>query len=259
MQGKNYLRWFCRSAIALAGIAILFSCKSTSRIEHYESSAYPLNKPGYTAVDSSYLALINPYKQNVDSIMDIVLAESNIALEKNQPEGLLGNLIADITLEEANKNYRPDDGKPVEFCFLNNGGLRAPLPKGKITKRNIYEVMPFDNELVIVTLTGSSTLQLFNFISQKGGVPVSNINMKITNGIPSDILINKIPFDSLKNYKFATSDYLANGGDNLKMMNSAVKKEHTGILLRDAIINNVTGKSKSGIMLTAKIEGRIFY
>lgn len=257
MQGKtNRLHYYIKVAVIYSTVVIA-ACKTSSRIDHIESANYPLNKPGYTTEDSSLLSIVSPYRMQVDSALNTVIAESEVAMDKNQPEGLLGNFVADIALEETKKYYRASASAEVDFCFLNNGGLRSTLPKGKITKRNIFELMPFDNELVIVTMSGIALQQLFSFIAQKGGVPVSGLHMKVSAGTASEIVINNNPFDTLKTYRFVTSDYLANGGDNLKLMQEAEKKEKTGIILRDAIINNITEKNNKGIVITAKLEGRI--
>jgi 2',3'-cyclic-nucleotide 2'-phosphodiesterase (5'-nucleotidase family) len=239
-------------------LVVLVSCKTTSRIDHYETADYHLNKPGYTTVDSSIYKSFLPYKNIVDSSMGMTIAISEIVLEKNQPEGLLGDLVADMVLEEAKKNYYGSDDLPVQFCFLNNGGLRAPLPKGEITKRNVFELMPFENEMVVITVNGNSAKKLFDFIATKDGMPVSGVTMKIKNHAAENILIDGVAFDSSKNYKVVTSDYLASGGDNLTFLKDE-KKEYIGIKLRDAIINNMMVKNKKGITITTKLDGRISY
>lgn len=233
------------------------SCNTTSRIDHTETQQYPLNKPGYTLEDSSMVNLMSPYKHVVDSAMDVFLIKSENAMERKTPEGLLGNIVADLTLEQANKIYNPVDGKKIDFCFLNNGGLRAPLPKGDITRRNIFELMPFENEMIVVTLNGPTTKKLFDFIAAKGGMPISFATLKIKDNLANAIMIGGSAFDTTKVYKVVTSDYLANGGDNLSLMNDALKKEYPGMKLRDALINGLIEKNKKGESLNAKIEGRI--
>lgn len=237
----------------------LQACKTTSHVDHIETSNYPLNKPGFTTVDSSILSFYDAYKHIVDSSMNKVLIQSDKVLEKNSPEGLLGNVSADITLEEANKAYKPADGKPVDFCFVNNGGLRAPLPQGDITIGNIFELMPFENEMVIVTLSGETTEKLFSFIANKGGVPIAGLKLVLRDTLVVSAIINGVPFDKSKTYKVVTSDYLANGGDNLSFMSEAINKEIPHVKLRDAFINNLTERNQQGKKLTAKIEGRITY
>ena len=238
---------------------IFCACKTTSHIDHTETASYPINKPGFTGVDSSILSFYDSYKHVVDSSMNKVIIQSDKALEKNTPEGLLGNISADIVLEEARKGYHSTDGKSVDFCFVNNGGLRAPLPQGDITIGNIFELMPFENEMAVLTLTGETTGKLLDFIAYKGGMPVSGLKLTLRDTVCVNAWINDQPFDKSRTYKVVTSDYLANGGDNLAFLSDAINKEFPGVKLRDAFIENLKDKNKAGKKLTAKIEGRIVY
>ena len=119
--------------------------------------------------------------------------------------------------------------------------------------------MPFENEMVIVTLSGETTGKLLDFIAAKGGVPVSGLKLTLRDTLVVSALINGVPFDKSKSYKVVTSDYLANGGDNLSFMADALNKEIPHVKLRDAFINNLAERNQQGKKLTAKIEGRITY
>ncbi len=235
----------------------LFSCKQSATVVKTENNQYALNNT--VSVDSSTERIISPYRTELSKTMDRVIGETDIALEKGQPESLLGNLIADVALIQTNKNYQPADNIKADFAFLNNGGLRSALPQGKITVGKVYELMPFENELVVVTLNGPEVNQLINYIINKGGVPVSNIRIVIKDKLPKSVKINGSDFDSTKTYKVVTSDYLANGGDNLKLMEIAVAKEFTKIKLRDAIISQFESITASGSKITSQKEGRIKY
>lgn len=233
------------------------ACK-TSVVVNKETTVYPLNKPGYTAVDSSILKLYAPYKVRVDSLMNRVLIISDMDMVKNTPEGLLGNITTDATLKQIKSIYSGNN-QPIDFCFMNNGGLRASLPKGEITTGNIYSLMPFDNEAVVLTLSGETTEKLLNFIAQKGGMPVSGIRMKTNDSIASDVYINDIAFNKSRNYGVVTSDYLANGGDNLYFLSENLGVINTGLKIRDLIIKEFEERNKRGETLNAKIEGRIIH
>ncbi len=130
---------------------------------------------------------------------------------KGYPEGLLGNFVADLILKKARdycirtgSDLDPKKLRGVDFCVLNNGGLRASLPKGEITRGNIFEVMPFGNEVVIVTLSGEKTKELLDFIAQRGGMPISGMKIGIRDHMPVNIMIDGKPFDIKNNYRIAT-------------------------------------------------------
>jgi len=143
--------------------------------------------------------------------------------------------------------------------LLNNGGLRASLPHGEITRGKIFELMPFENEMIVLELDGETTLELVNFIAEKGGMPVAGLTLVIENNKPQNITINGKPFDKNKTYKVVTSDYLANGGDKLSMLNKRLNDKLTGIKIRDAIIEYFIEQNKKGVTITSSLDGRIKY
>lgn len=191
--------------------------------------------------------------------MDEQIGETEMAMERAQPEGLLGNFVADACLSVAEKYYYPEDNGKIDFCILNNGGLRAPLPLGKITRKNIFEVMPFENSLAVLTLKGETLEKLFSFIAVKGGVPVSGIKLQIKDTAAMNIEVLGKLFEQEKTYRVVTSDYLANGGDGLFFLSNAVKRENLNLKVRDALFEYIGELTKAGKKITANVEGRITY
>lgn len=212
--------------------------------------------------DTAIEAILNPYKIRLDSVMDEVIGTTTVALpnEKGKTETLLGNFVADVVLSKGNAHYTPADGKPAQVVVLNNGGLRASLPQGAITRRNVFELMPFDNEIVVVTLSGSKMWELVRYVAVAGGVPVAGMTLKMhPDKSPDVVLINGVPFDSTQTYKVMTSDYLAYGGDKMTFFKDPLKYETTGYLIRTAILDTFEEKHKAGIAVTPVLDGRIQY
>jgi 2',3'-cyclic-nucleotide 2'-phosphodiesterase (5'-nucleotidase family) len=207
--------------------------------------------------DTKFNQLIAPYKAEIDLEMNKVIGNSEIAMPKvnGMPETLLGNFVADLVLE-----FSKTIDKETDFCLLNNGGLRSSLPEGDITIRNIFELMPFDNEIVIVTLDGASVNKIFSYIAERGGVPVSGVSLQLekmnSTMVPSDIKIGGEKFSENETYKIATSDYLAGGGDSMNFwatgsIQTTLKK------LRDAIIDFIRLKTAENKKLKPFLDNRI--
>ena len=197
--------------------------------------------------------LIEPYKIALDSEMNEVLVISAMEFpkEKNKPETLLGNLVADLSFEIITKKF-PET--KIDFCLLNNGGLRTSLPKGEITRGKIFELMPFDNELVIVTINKDSLKTLIHYLNNVGGQPISgNISLHLSS---KEIMLNENLFPN-EVVKIITSDYLAQGGDNMNFFINPIKYEPTGIKLRDAIIEHCKTEHKKEKQLTSQLDDRI--
>ncbi len=241
-----------------AAITAFLSCHHEAKVSSYQTNFYELKNESASG-DTSYMNLISPYKSVVDKEMNVVIGTSEIPLTKELPECVLGNFVADLLFKKANERYKPADGSKADFCVLNYGSLRNSLPQGDITKGRVFELMPFENEIVIVTLDGANTQKLFNVIGEKGGMPVSGMKMALNDKIPSEIFIGENKFDISKTYKIVTGDYLANGGDKMDFFKSASKVEYLNYKIRDAIIDYIREETAKGNRLNAKVDGRIHY
>ena len=206
---------------------------------------------GNDAVSDS---IIKPYSDKVSGIMNAVIGYADTTLWIGKPESTLGNYIADLLLEESDKSPA---GKS-DMALFNNGGLRVPISKGPITRGNIFKLMPFENEIVVVKLKGSFVKEMVDYIAQSGGQPVSGIKMGISNNKPSDVLIAGMPVDTAKYYRIVTSDYLARGGDKMNFFLKRSDMVQTGLKVRDAIIDFIQSKYLEGKNITGKTDGRVY-
>ena len=116
------------------------------------------------------------------------------------------------------------------------GGIRSTIGAGDILTKSIYEVMPFENEVLIVKMKGSDLKGLFDYYlrTQKNN-PVSHLYIETDNGITVKELVNGKTVDPSKDYYIATSDYLALGGDNMSFFSKG-QLISTGIKLRDLFL-----------------------
>lgn len=231
------------------------ACKNKKAIQANRLNNVEINNS--SASDSLVSSMIQPYKTELDKKMLDTLNFAEVDLLKGRPESTLGNFVADLSFEIGTAVYQPEDGKAIDFCLLNEGGLRVAIAKGPITLGTTYEVMPFRNELVVITMSYEKTMELFDYLALSGGEPISKASMVIKDGMAKDILINGQAPDSTRNYKVLTSDYLARGGDKMYFFTEAIQSETIGVLLRDAIIEYIIAEEASGNRISSKIEGRI--
>lgn len=230
---------------------VLFAC--TSSVKYIQQSS-SLSIDSTSSEKTDIKKFIEPYKTALDSEMNevLVISAEEFPKEKGKPETKLGNLVADLSLEVAQKLYR----ESVNFCLLNFGGLRTSLPKGEITRGKIFELMPFENELVIITLNKDSLKTLINYLNKVGGQPISgNISFNFS-GKEFTLDEKLFPYN---NVKILTSDYLAQGGDKMNFFLNPIKYEPVGIKLRDAIIQYCIEQNKQEKQLTGKLDGRISF
>ena len=139
------------------GLLLFFSCTSTYNLQSSDSETIEIK----TSADSSALAIISPYQKGIEAEMNEVLTYSKISLTKKGTESLLGNFVTDLCLNYAD----------AHMCVMNNGGLRTTIDKGPISRGKLYELMPFDNELVVLELNKEDYLGLLEYICKRGGEP----------------------------------------------------------------------------------------
>lgn len=188
--------------------------------------------------------------------MNIVLVENALSMKKEQPETALGNMMADVIFQIA-----ADAGLEPDLAITNYGGIRVPLlEKGPLTYRDAFQLMPFDNRIVVIAVPGTVLLQWFGHMAAKGGWPIAKARYQITGdrGLSLPIYIGEEEIDTGFVYKVATTDYLATGGDYCDFLKS-LKFSDTGFLLRDAIIAHWKSISKEGKLLRVEKEGRVSY
>ncbi len=244
---------FKQSLLLIFFLSLLTSCKTWRDIT-FQTRVYPVEdtiQPA-AAIDS----LILPYKRQLDTKMNTVIGQSAMVMEKGKPESLLGNWFADVMYEKAKEHFSDS----LDFAFQNYGGIRIPsLPKGNINIGKIYELMPFENYLVVIELDSATVQALCDMIAARNGAPVSrHIRFGIANKKAVDIRINGAPLRNNRTYKVVLNNYIANGGDKCDFLKDK-KRTELGILLRDAIIEYIKEKTAAGKQIKSKLNNRIYF
>lgn len=180
-------------------------------------------------------SLIAPYKKTMEEQMNSKISHTDVELTKVGDNSNLGNLLADYTYEGASE-WAAKNGVPqVDAAVINIGGIRSTIGKGDILLKHIFEVMPFENEVVIVKMKGTEVAGLFNYYKEKKNNPVSRLVIETDGNTLQQSLIGGQPLDLEKTYYIATSDYLAFGGDKMWFFSKS-EMISTGVKLRDLFI-----------------------
>jgi 2',3'-cyclic-nucleotide 2'-phosphodiesterase (5'-nucleotidase family) len=233
---------------------LLFSCSKHIYVQQTQPQHFVIKD---NVVDSQIVKTIQPYKQSLDSKMHEVIGTAPVALTKKTPESNLGNFFAESIFQRVKTVANVDTINT--FAMFNNGGLRTSVPQGDIMVGGMYELMPFENKLVVIKVSGERLVKLLNFIAEKDGAPVAGIRFVIADKKATDITINGKPFDITNIYFVATSDYLAGGGDKFFSADENNSMVKTDILLRDILIDYCRNLNKQNKPVTAQLDGRIQY
>ena len=237
----------------------LLSCKTSLIVHDIKVENIP-NCQNISTVDSLIVNFVQPYRALVDQDMQEVIAESMVELIKKKPESLLTNYMADILLDEGKMYASKHSARPIpDLAYLNYGGLRTDLPKGKITVGKIYELMPFENEMVLLRISGTDLYAMAEMIARKGGDSVAGIRLKIKDNQVYSLEVNNKPVSRSVNYWLVTNDYVANGGDDMTMLLNRSMIIKTGIKLRECFIQHMRNQFNAGRIISPKLDGRISY
>ena len=184
---------------------------------------------------------IKPYREHINKDLDSVLGYCPVTLDKSDGkwQTTIGNLMADVTLQRGNLVFKAREKKEIDLCILNNGGIRAILPKGNVTSRTAFEIMPFENSLVVMALKGEQIFELVDyFITTQKPHPLSGITFTIgKDKLAKNILVQGKPVEKEVLYYVATNDYLSNGGDNMNFFKKSVQKYDLDYKLRNVLID----------------------
>ncbi|MFI5453068.1 5'-nucleotidase C-terminal domain-containing protein [Pedobacter sp. UC225_61] len=244
-----------KKQIYILAISLIFLSSCTAKYAVVKSNREDYKISNDVQVDSAIIKTYMPYKVKVDSEMNTVIGYTDVVLTKSStvPESVLGDFFADAVLNQA-KKMEP----AIDFVFpTTKGGLRNDIAKGPITISNIFELMPFENQLVLFNLKGEDVLKVITYIAASNGQPVSGLTFTIKDKSPEGIFINGKPFNISKNYWVLTSDYIASGGDDAVGFATPISRKDIGLLVRDALLREVRQVQAEGKRINAKLDGRI--
>lgn len=184
--------------------------------------------------DSTFAAIITPYRHKVDSVRGIVIGNAPVDLLKRSPEQL--NFFSDFVMNEGQKL---SGNIPVDLSIMNKGGLRSDLPAGTVTNGTIIDIAPFDNYIVVMEIEGDDLIDTFKILASQEGQGVS-ANVKALFD-PSTHELNSVtisgkPIDPERTYRLATIDYLADGNDYMTPLKEGeIVAKSKNVLFEDMI------------------------
>lgn len=246
--------------------SILFLAITASNIhctQPYNTSSYKVTNITIDTdilADTAMQAEIEPYRIEIDTKMDKVIGQSETQMLSYKPESPLSNFISDIIQRKAHQylSINNTDTLPL-LTLMNIKGIRSAIPQGEVTLRNIFELMPFENEIVILTLPGDSILSLFKFLGRTKGDGIAGASVIFKDTLVLEGRVGNKALDITKNYFLATSDYLADGGDHYHMLANPIHRANMNLKLRETIIESIQEQNSNGNILKADMDGRIIF
>ncbi len=221
-------------------MAVVFNCKqSKPYLKTIEGKRITIDST--LGSNESIEAIIAPYREHIERDLDSVLAYAKDTYSKTDGDRntAIGNLMADIILSEGSPILKKRTGQKIDVVLLNYGGIRDIIPKGPISSRTAFKVMPFENEIVVAGLKGKQVEDAINYlINGSKAHPIAGLNLIVDkSGSVLSATIGGDPIDPERVYYFATSDYLYNGGDNMAFFRSNESFHSLDYKIRNAMID----------------------
>jgi 5'-nucleotidase len=229
--------------IALCIIFSLISCKqsSDSQIKLQKIKGENIQVDKSISENEKLNAFIEPYRSSIEGEMDKALSYTPNSMFKNDTpyNTAIGNMMADAVYEMTNPLFNSRIGMSLDGVLLNHGGIRSGINKGVITTRTAYQIMPFENMVVVAKLKGEYVIDMFQYLAQaKKAHPVSNMSITVDEDWNlKQFRVGEEKVDTSKYYYIATSDYLVNGGDNMNFFQKADTIFQTDYKLRNLLID----------------------
>ncbi|PWN07727.1 5'-nucleotidase C-terminal domain-containing protein [Rhodohalobacter mucosus] len=216
-------------------VSLLFiaGCASTPATLEQNNSSGTAGEEAYPEPDPLILSLLDSYRDSLDSVMGVPVAVVEDTLRFGQPESSLGNIVADAIRFRAGSEL----SRFVHIGIMGESSFKLYLNPGELTVGEVMDFMPYDNHLVILTLTGEDVFALANQVAEMGGSPVSGMRFRINNGRASGILVNSEVLDRNGSYLVATSSWAADGGDLYPALWSYKERVDLDVSMRDLFVD----------------------
>ncbi|WP_370173283.1 5'-nucleotidase C-terminal domain-containing protein [Leeuwenhoekiella palythoae] len=217
----------------------VFSCKdSQATLTHIDGKQIPITDS--IKSDPAIIEYVAPFKARIDAEMSAVLAYAPQSLSKNDGpfNTALGNMMADAVLELSNPVFEKRTGNTIDAVLLNHGGIRSTLNAGDVTMRTAFDLMPFENSVVVVELTSDKVNEMFEYLKSGKAHPIAG--MKISIDDDNNLVkttINGEPVKDGQTYFIATNDYLQQGGDGMTFFSDPVSMEVLDYKIRSILVD----------------------
>ncbi len=198
--------------------------------------------------DADVAGIIKKYDDQIRGEFGRVVGETRVDLRKRPFESNIGNLVCDAMRKAAGS----------EVAIQNNGGLRTSIPAGKVTMEQVYTLLPFDNNLMTMDLTGAQIIDILEYNAKtEGMLQVSGLRVVYDLAAPEGSRVKELSIggkraDRSRIYRVTTNDFLAAGGDRFGMFREG-KNAVVGDDIRDAFLDYLKKRSP----VSPRIEGRI--
>lgn len=226
------------------GVIVFFACNQEKYLYKIEGKQISISDSLETNAEIE--AFIKPFREHVSKDLDSVLCYAVDTYSKNDGKlnTAIGNLMADAVYEESNPIFKKRTGFDIDLVLLNHGGIRSIITEGNVTTKTAFEIMPFENSVVVVKLKGQQVQELIDYLKNaKRAHPISGLKLVLDKNYNTvSATVKGEPFDLNKSYFVATNDYLYEGGSNMDFFKTNDSLYDLNYKIRNVLIDYFTKK-----------------
>lgn len=220
--------------------SLLLSCKKTDySLTQIKGKQIEINDSIKT--NETFESILKPYREHIEGQLSEVLAHNKRNMKRTDGpfNSSIGNMMADATMELANPIFKQRTQNTIDIVLLNFGGIRATMAEGNVTRKTAFEIMPFENEVVVLELSPKRIQEMLDYLaSENSAHPISGMEIQLDrNNNLKSVEIQGTPLDTTKTYFVATSNYLRNGGDRMYFFEDAISETPLNYKLRNLFID----------------------
>lgn len=239
-----------KSIFLLFMAALMGACmRQPVHVTGCTTEAIPVDASSDCLQDTVYLAQLAPVKADLEREMNVQIGYAAQDMWVGEPECPMLNWASDALWEAAKRAYPGH----VDIAIVNMGGMRCSWQAGPITRGCVFELMPFDNRLVVLTLQGKEIIELCESFARYGGQGVAGMRVKTVDGQLADVTIGGKDVHPTALYTVATSDYLSGGADHMEALTKYVDYWKSDLLIRDLYLEAVREQDT----IRAAVDGRM--
>lgn len=221
-------------------------------------SARAASRPELRAVTSDSVtpdpAVAAMVREAIDAVagrVNAVVTEASERLPRSGNQYALGNLIADAQ-RAAGKG---------DLAVMNNGGIRAELRAGTVRWGDLYDIQPFENRLVVVTVRGDALRRYLEGLVDGASVRyhVSGVTIEYDSTAKPMSRLRRVTMadgsrlDDRKRYRVVMTDFLASGGDGVSLSKDATIEPIDGRIDLDALVEHLRTMPNGRLVVTAAL------
>lgn len=206
--------------------------------------------PVYPDPDPEMVQQLDVYRDSLNKVMGRKVAFVQDTMRFGKPEAALNNIVADALRFQATSTLR----QFIHVGIIGEESFKLYFVPGELTVGDVYEFIPYDSHLVVLSMNGERLMKLIEQVAELGGAPLSGVRFRIDeNGEPNSVLVNAEVINPGAEYLVATSSWAANGGGNFPALWDVSDRTDLDLSIQDVFINYF----KNQVELTASTDGRI--